>query len=240
VHREPWVRYHSALSQILFLKDWGQFTKSDGPQCPNEKHIGEFRSVVLSQFGIAPQPSAVRGRACYLACTRLPLSWLRIHFHSWMCGLRPTVRIPTTVCQLLLVNAWAVSTCSSTAACDGLVALPFSGAWWAVQTCKDDLAKGGMTIMFIRRGNYQRRPGHSGGLDLRLGNEEEISQALHAWAGRRTGVTVVDARLEKMSMTEQLQLVHKSCIMVGAHGYVLHVRHSLTCCNGHCCCLAWC
>ena len=69
VHREPWVRYHSALSQILFLKDWGQFTKSDGPQCPNEKHIGEFRSVVLSQFGIAPQPSAVRGRARCLACT---------------------------------------------------------------------------------------------------------------------------------------------------------------------------
>ena len=34
------------------------------------------------------------------------------------------------------------------------------------------------------------------------------------------GVTVVDAWLEKMTMTEQLQLVQKSCIMIGAHGYV--------------------
>lgn len=84
--------------------------------------------------------------------------------------------------------------------------------------CKDDLAKGGMTIMFIRRSNYQRRPGHSGGLDLRLGNEDEISQGLHEWARGRSGVTVVDARLERMSMKEQLELVHKSCIMLGAHG----------------------
>ena len=34
------------------------------------------------------------------------------------------------------------------------------------------------------------------------------------------GVTVVDAWLEKMTMTEQLQLVQKSCIMIGAHGCV--------------------
>jgi hypothetical protein len=25
-----------------------------------------------------------------------PLSWLRIPFHSWMCGIYPTIRIPTT------------------------------------------------------------------------------------------------------------------------------------------------
>jgi glycoprotein 2-beta-D-xylosyltransferase len=72
--------------------------------------------------------------------------------------------------------------------------------------------------MFIRRGNYQRRPGHSGGLDMRLSNEDEISRELHAWAGTKRGITIVDARLEKMGMKDQLDLVHKSCIILGAHG----------------------
>jgi hypothetical protein len=33
------------------------------------------------------------------------------------------------------------------------------------------------------------------------------------------GITVVDAFLEKMSMTEQLQLAQRSCVFLGAHGY---------------------
>jgi hypothetical protein len=117
--------------------------------------------------------------------------------------------------------------------------------------CSDDAAKGGVTIMFVRRANYKRRPGHNGDLETRLFNEDEISQGLHTWAKSRpggsdgsaairacnrltqlrliaiphgclldtAGVTVVDAWLEKMTMLEQLQLVQKSCIMIGAHGY---------------------
>jgi hypothetical protein len=41
----------------------------------------------------------------------------------------------------------------------------------------------------------------------------------HARLLDTAGVTVVDAWLEKMTMLEQLQLVQKSCIMIGAHGY---------------------
>ena len=41
--------------------------------------------------------------------------------------------------------------------------------------------------MFVRRANYKRRPGHSGDLETRLFNEDEISQGLHAWAANRQG-----------------------------------------------------
>ena len=33
------------------------------------------------------------------------------------------------------------------------------------------------------------------------------------------GITVVDAYLEKMTMTEQLKMIQQSCLMLGAHGY---------------------
>ena len=53
--------------------------------------------------------------------------------------------------------------------------------------CKDDAASTGITIAFIRRANYKRRPGHAGDLETRLGNEDELSRELHAWAEKQPG-----------------------------------------------------
>ena len=96
------LRYNAALSQSI----------SDIQECPEQQQLSEFRSVVLTAFGITPQR--------------------RTH-------------------------------------------------------CSDDAAKGSVTIMFVRRANYKRRPGHDGALETRLWNEDEISSALHRWAADRAG-----------------------------------------------------
>lgn len=98
--------YNAALSQSI----------SDIQNCPDQKHMNEFRDVVLNAFALTPKPRA---------------------------------------------------------------------------TCRDDVAAGRpVQIAFIRRRNYKRRPGHAGDLENRLGNEDEISGQLHAWADKRGGVRV--------------------------------------------------
>lgn len=78
-------------------------------------------------------------------------------------------------------------------------------------------------VLFVRREDYLAHPRHTGKPESRLSNEVEVLEALQAWASSRSGykkvnITVVEGLFGHMTLTEQLNQVRESSILVGAHG----------------------
>ncbi|XP_037458522.1 beta-1,2-xylosyltransferase RCN11-like [Triticum dicoccoides] len=77
----------------------------------------------------------------------------------------------------------------------------------------------GLKILFVRREDYLAHPRHSGKVESRLSNEQEVFDAVEKWAkGQKCKITVVNGLFAHMSMKEQLQAILEASVIIGAHG----------------------
>ncbi len=103
-------------------------------------------------------------------------------------------------------------------------------------TCTEDQSKGkGITVAFIRRANYKRRPGHAGDLETRLGNEDEISRALHDWERQKSGAV---HREQATPLTTQLPA--KCAMLCYAVLCYAVLCYDVLCCAVLCCAVLCC
>ena len=88
--------------------------------------------------------------------------------------LKPTVeRLRFVVLSELVFSGAFVASTASVMCC-----LPL----WTCGDCQEDTK-----VMMVRREDYKRRPQHDGRLEVRLGNEQEVLNALHQWGDNRPG-----------------------------------------------------
>lgn len=75
-------------------------------------------------------------------------------------------------------------------------------------------------VTFVRRGNYKAHPRHSGRIERRMENEQAVFDAFKEWAQseNRAHIELREGNFADMTMKEQLEMVHSSCMVVGAHG----------------------
>lgn len=77
----------------------------------------------------------------------------------------------------------------------------------------------GLKILFVRREDYLAHPRHSGKVESRLSNEQEVFDAVEKWAkGQKCKINVVNGLFAHMSMKEQLQAILEASVIIGAHG----------------------
>lgn len=77
----------------------------------------------------------------------------------------------------------------------------------------------GLNILFVRREDYLAHPRHSGKVESRLSNEQEVFEAVESWAkGLECNVNVVNGLFAHMNMTEQLRAILEASVVIGAHG----------------------
>ncbi|VAI86186.1 unnamed protein product [Triticum turgidum subsp. durum] len=77
----------------------------------------------------------------------------------------------------------------------------------------------GLNILFVRREDYLAHPRHSGKVESRLSNEQEVFDAVEKWAkGQKCKINVVNGLFAHMSMKEQLQAILEASVIIGAHG----------------------
>lgn len=99
------------------------------------------------------------------------------------------------------------------------------------------------TVLFVRRVHYKAHPRHSGKLEVRIANEDEILTALEAWAAQKPGVCacvfswymhirvllldlcglfagrrILNGMFHEMTIAQQLEMVQQSCVILAAHG----------------------
>lgn len=80
---------------------------------------------------------------------------------------------------------------------------------------------GSHSVLFVRREDYVAHPRHSGRVESRLSNEQEVFDALQSWAARRKSscnVTLVNGLFAHMEMRDQLGAILGASVVVGAHG----------------------
>ncbi|CAA7397955.1 unnamed protein product [Spirodela intermedia] len=80
---------------------------------------------------------------------------------------------------------------------------------------------GSHSILFVRREDYVAHPRHSGRVESRLSNEQEVFDALQSWVARHRSscnLTLVNGLFAHMEMRDQLQAILGASVVVGAHG----------------------
>ncbi|KAG6495354.1 beta-1,2-xylosyltransferase RCN11-like isoform X1 [Zingiber officinale] len=78
----------------------------------------------------------------------------------------------------------------------------------------------GYNVLFVRREDYLAHPRHSGKVESRLSNEQEVFDAIKIWAARqdKCRINVVNGLFAHMHMKEQLEAIQEASVVVGAHG----------------------
>ncbi|KAK1606270.1 hypothetical protein QYE76_029943 [Lolium multiflorum] len=77
----------------------------------------------------------------------------------------------------------------------------------------------GLNVLFVRREDYLAHPRHSGKVESRLSNEQEVFDAVDSWAkGQKCKINVVNGLFAHMSMKEQLRAILEASVVIGAHG----------------------
>ncbi|KAG0524610.1 hypothetical protein BDA96_07G226300 [Sorghum bicolor] len=77
----------------------------------------------------------------------------------------------------------------------------------------------GLNVLFVRREDYLAHPRHSGKVESRLSNEQEVYDAIDKWAqGLKCKVNVVNGLFAHMTMKEQLRAILEASVVIGAHG----------------------
>ena len=77
----------------------------------------------------------------------------------------------------------------------------------------------GFNVLFVRREDYLAHPRHSGKVESRLSNEQEVFDAVQNWAkGQKCRINVVNGLFAHMSMKEQLRAILEASVVIGAHG----------------------
>ncbi|CAD6264627.1 unnamed protein product [Miscanthus lutarioriparius] len=77
----------------------------------------------------------------------------------------------------------------------------------------------GLNILFVRREDYLAHPRHTGKVESRLSNEQEVYDAIDKWAqGLKCKVNVVNGLFAHMTMKEQLRAILEASVVIGAHG----------------------
>ncbi|KAJ8461275.1 hypothetical protein OPV22_034201 [Ensete ventricosum] len=78
----------------------------------------------------------------------------------------------------------------------------------------------GHNVLFVRREDYLAHPRHSGKIESRLSNEQEVFDAIKVWAANqeRCKINVVNGLFAHMRVKEQLQAIRKASVVIGAHG----------------------
>lgn len=78
----------------------------------------------------------------------------------------------------------------------------------------------GRNVLFVRREDYLAHPRHSGKVESRLSNEQEVFEAVQNWAAKHTKckVNVVNGLFAHMTMKEQLRVIQEASVVIGAHG----------------------
>ena len=77
------------------------------------------------------------------------------------------------------------------------------------------------SILFVRREDYVAHPRHSGRVESRLANEQEVFDFVQRWAGERRGacnISVVNGLFAHMEIKDQLEAILNASVVVGAHG----------------------
>ncbi|XP_031491848.1 beta-1,2-xylosyltransferase RCN11 [Nymphaea colorata] len=75
-------------------------------------------------------------------------------------------------------------------------------------------------ILFIRREDYLAHPRHSGKVESRLSNEQEVFDALKEWTSTRAKckVRLVNGLFAHMPFREQVHAIQEASLIIGAHG----------------------
>ncbi|XP_009410324.2 beta-1,2-xylosyltransferase RCN11 [Musa acuminata AAA Group] len=75
-------------------------------------------------------------------------------------------------------------------------------------------------VLFVRREDYLAHPRHSGKVESRLSNEQEVLDAIKVWAANqeRCKINVVNGLFAHMHVKEQLQAIQEASVVIGAHG----------------------
>ncbi|RWW24893.1 hypothetical protein GW17_00010791 [Ensete ventricosum] len=78
----------------------------------------------------------------------------------------------------------------------------------------------GHNVLFVRREDYLAHPRHSGKIESRLSNEQEVFDAIKVWAANqeRCKINVVNGLFAHMRVKEQLQAIREASVVIGAHG----------------------
>ncbi|RZB51245.1 beta-1,2-xylosyltransferase-like [Glycine soja] len=84
----------------------------------------------------------------------------------------------------------------------------------------DGKSLAGHNVLFVRREDYLAHPRHSGKLESRLSNEQEVFDSLKSWASNYKGckINLVNGLFAHMSMKDQVQAIHDASVIIGAHG----------------------
>ncbi|KAJ8440421.1 hypothetical protein Cgig2_017654 [Carnegiea gigantea] len=75
-------------------------------------------------------------------------------------------------------------------------------------------------VLFVRREDYLAHPRHNGSVESRLGNEQEVFDALKKWASRyrKCKMNLINGLFAHMPMKEQIRAVQDASVIIGAHG----------------------
>ncbi|KAL6858915.1 hypothetical protein ACP4OV_017917 [Aristida adscensionis] len=77
----------------------------------------------------------------------------------------------------------------------------------------------GLNVLFVRREDYLAHPRHSGKVESRLSNEQDVYDAIDKWAkGHKCKINVVNGLFAHMTMKEQLRAILEASVVIGAHG----------------------
>lgn len=78
----------------------------------------------------------------------------------------------------------------------------------------------GHDVLFVRREDYLAHPRHSGKVQSRLSNEQEVFDAIKNWADdhKKCKINVVNGLFAHMHLKEQLRAIQEASVVIGAHG----------------------
>ncbi|KAG1327286.1 Beta-(1,2)-xylosyltransferase [Cocos nucifera] len=78
----------------------------------------------------------------------------------------------------------------------------------------------GHSVLFVRREDYLAHPRHSGRVESRLSNEQEVFDAVKNWADdhKKCKINVVNGLFGHMHLKEQIRAVQEASVVIGAHG----------------------
>ncbi|XP_010913170.1 beta-1,2-xylosyltransferase RCN11 [Elaeis guineensis] len=78
----------------------------------------------------------------------------------------------------------------------------------------------GHNVLFVRREDYLAHPRHSGRVESRLSNEQEVFDAIKNWADdhKKCKINVVNGLFGHMHLKEQIRAIQEASVIIGAHG----------------------
>ena len=137
-------------------------------QCPNNKRVREFSDVMVRSMGMIPGPpthcTPVRSRS---VCCWIP--FFGVFFNSEF----STVVVPVPLCLPVALPYRSALSRSSKTMADRMLLLLLS-------CCVG--SQDSTNVLLVRRVDYKAHPRHTGKLEVRIENEEDIHSALVEWA----------------------------------------------------------